>query len=121
MFVQWEMTQVLFTRAELHRLHFHIVHPDARKLYTLIRRARPDEVDPNTLKVVEEIAEDWRECKAHSPRPYRFCVSILTLCGSIVIPPFMWSTLTVTFTTTLHTVYHTVILSPSNYNLVYFI
>lgn len=76
MFLKWEPKRTLFTRAELHRLHLHFFHPNARKLYNLIKRVRPEDVSPATVKVLEEIAEQCKVCKQHSPRPYRFRVSI---------------------------------------------
>ncbi|CDF36991.1 unnamed protein product [Chondrus crispus] len=76
LFVKWHTPEALFTTSELRRLHLHFFHPQAQRLYRMLRRARPEEVNGETMRVLEEIASACRGCKQHSSRPYRFRVSI---------------------------------------------
>lgn len=83
MFFEWGPYDVRFTRSELQKLHLHFFHANVQKLYNLIKRARPDEVNADTKKMLEEITEACRNCHImtlvlikHQAKPYRFWVSI---------------------------------------------
>ena len=76
MFVEWGRQDIRFTKAELQKLHLHFFHANAQKLFNLLKRARPDSVNSDTRNALEEIAKACRNCHQHSPRPYRFRVSI---------------------------------------------
>lgn len=76
MFVEPSIDAIMFTRKELERLHLHFHHPSAKRLYKLLRRARPDETTSQTLRQLHEIGQKCTPCKVHSTRPYHFRVSI---------------------------------------------
>jgi len=56
LYLQWNYAQVLFTRNELRKLHLQFYHPSARKLFELLKRARPVDVGGNTLETIRDIA-----------------------------------------------------------------
>ena len=76
MFVEWGEQEICYTKAELQKLHLHSFHPSVTKLYNLLKRARPQEVNAETRRVLEEIADACTNCHEHRDRPYRFRVSI---------------------------------------------
>ena len=76
MFVEWNQEQICFSCAELQKLHLHLFQLNVTKLYNLLKRARPQEVNSSTKKVLEEIAEACQNCRRHRSRPYRFRVSL---------------------------------------------
>jgi hypothetical protein len=51
---KWDHDTVLFTKSELQRLHLQFYHPSVRKLYNLIRRAKPHEATSDTRALLEE-------------------------------------------------------------------
>lgn len=65
MFVEWGPCDVRFSRSELQKLHLHFFHANVQKLYNLLKRARPDELNADTKKMLEEIAEACRNCHKH--------------------------------------------------------
>jgi hypothetical protein len=73
---KWDHDTILFTKSELQRLHLHFYHPSVRKLYNLIRRAKPHEATSDTRALLEEITEACKTCQHISKRPYRFRVSM---------------------------------------------
>ena len=40
--------KIFFTEHQLERLHRHMLHPSSKKLYNLLRRAKPEELDGDT-------------------------------------------------------------------------
>lgn len=76
MFVQWDLREILYTRAELERLHLHFFHPSVQKLLNLLKRGTPNRVDKDTSRIIKEIVEKCTGCKRFGIRPYRFRVSL---------------------------------------------
>lgn len=75
MFVQWDLSEVMYTRAELERLHL-IFHLAAQKLLNLLRRGTPHRMEKDTMRVIRETVEKCTGCKRFGIRPYRFRVSL---------------------------------------------
>ena len=67
---------VYYSRATLERLHYALYHPSSRALLNLLRRADPEKLNPETVKLVEEITRSCHNCQAYSPAPISFKVSI---------------------------------------------
>ena len=76
LFVKWCQPSEMFTTAELQRLHLHFFYPKSQRLYRMLRRALPGEVNKETMRTLEDIAEACRDCKKHFSRPYPFRVSL---------------------------------------------
>lgn len=75
-FLQWDEHRILFTKAELTRLHMHFMHPSASKLFQLIARSDPSKDNPSIKKLIEEITAACNNCKAYHASPLRFKAAI---------------------------------------------
>lgn len=75
-FVHNYQNTILFTRAELERLHLHFHHPSTDKLFNLIRRVDPTKVDSSIKKVFDVIASACGACKQYSTGLLSFCASM---------------------------------------------
>jgi len=64
-----------FSVAQLQRLHRQFYHPSAEKLFQLLRKARPEDVTPETLKVLEDLGKRCDPCQRIQTAPVRFKVS----------------------------------------------
>ena len=51
LYIQWNTNYVLFTRAELNRLHKHFWHPSSGKLYNLLKRTNPLDANEETERM----------------------------------------------------------------------
>ena len=76
MFVEWDAANILFTEAELSKLHVHFYHPSVDKLMKLLRRARPMDTTPDTRRLLQKISDNCKNCRMHSPGPFRFRASL---------------------------------------------
>eukprot|EP00171_Calliarthron_tuberculosum_P003375 IDg3375t1 len=47
-----------YTASQLQRVHKHLAHPSARKLYELLKRAYPNNLSPGTIKILEKISNN---------------------------------------------------------------
>ena len=65
-----------FTRTQLNYLHKQFFHPSATKLYNLIKKARPEEVTPETLSILEDISKRCDPCQRITNAPNRFRVTL---------------------------------------------
>lgn len=61
LYYDWEI-RVLFTEAELRKVHKHFFHPKPEKLYALIRRADPATASPKALQDLEGIDAKCDPC-----------------------------------------------------------
>jgi hypothetical protein len=66
--------QYHFSRSELWQLHRAFYHPSATKLYQLIRKAKPQETDKDTLELLEDISKSCNACQRISRKPVLFAV-----------------------------------------------
>lgn len=76
MFLVRNAAAVCCTKDETQKLKLHFFHPKVKKLYNLLKRARPHEVNADTRKFLEDIAASCRNCHSHPSKPYRLRVSI---------------------------------------------
>lgn len=77
MYLEWKANEILFTRPESIKLHRHFRHPTVGKLWELIKKAIPHQVDEKTRELLKEITEACETCKTFSAPPQRFTVSLL--------------------------------------------
>ena len=63
---------ILFTRAELTKLHRNFYHPGVKNLMNLIKQARPSEFNEETRKVLQEISDACDTCQRFGPKTLRF-------------------------------------------------
>lgn len=75
-FVHNHFNAVIFTRAEVEKLHLHFHHPSSSKLLNLIRRNDPTKADSSVKKILEEISAAFEHCQEYSSGPLRFRASI---------------------------------------------
>jgi hypothetical protein len=57
-------------------MHFSLYHPSSQSLFNLIKKGRPEQLDHDTLKILEEISNACQMCQRLGPKPVRFKVSI---------------------------------------------
>ncbi len=67
---------ILFTKSEIIKLHRHFKHPMFGKLYEVMKRARPSQVNEATRKLLETITKACETCQMFSAPPQRFRVSL---------------------------------------------
>ena len=51
LYLEWDFSEVLYTKTELKRMHLHFFHPSATKLFNLISRAKPEDATPETREL----------------------------------------------------------------------
>lgn len=73
---EWDWNAVMYSRADLTKLHKNFFLPSAQKLYNLIRRSRPQDTTPDTLKLLEDISRRCNTCQTFGARLLRFRVSM---------------------------------------------
>ncbi len=76
LYLEWAQSVVLYTRVELGKLHRRFAHPSAEKLFNLLRRAQPDNLTPETRRVLEDIVARCDSCQRMAPKPFVFQVSM---------------------------------------------
>lgn len=74
-FVQWKRN-ILFTQAELRRLHLHFIHTATKKLFNLLGRARPESTIEKLRVTLQQIAEACESCRDFRPPLIRFKASL---------------------------------------------
>lgn len=75
-FVEWDQSEILFTREELSRLHLHFMHPSASKLFALISRSDPSKANPSVKQLIDEIPAACNTCRSFKSSPLRFKATI---------------------------------------------
>ena len=75
MFLMWP-EHILFTTAELTRMHKHFYHPSANKLFNLLKRAVPEEATSETLRVLKEISGRCDPFQRMGTKPITFQVAM---------------------------------------------
>lgn len=76
-YLPWkEDDKVLYTKSELLKLHRGFHHPAARRLHALLKRAKVEDLDADTLKVLEEINNACSTCQKFGPKPVSFKASL---------------------------------------------
>jgi len=76
LWLRWDYsTECLYTKQELTKLHYRFGHPGIQRMHSFLKRVKPDEVNKDTRKVLEEIHAKCKECQYLSPKPYVVKVS----------------------------------------------
>lgn len=75
LYISWP-TEVLFTTSEPKKLHRHFFHTNPARIFDLLKRANPGEVDGDDLTKLEKITNECDVCQKLSTAPDRFRVSI---------------------------------------------
>jgi Reverse transcriptase (RNA-dependent DNA polymerase) len=64
----------MFNGSQLEKLHRQFYHPSADKLYNLIKRARPDQVNDETRNILQEVTSTCHPCQMMARKPISFTV-----------------------------------------------
>lgn len=76
-FLRWDpRIHCFFTRLELKRLHRRFGHAQSDKLYNLLQRAKPGEVNAETRAELESIIRHCEACQLYAQKPRRFKFSL---------------------------------------------
>lgn len=75
MYLTWP-DEILYTQEELRKVHRHFYHPDSQRLFSVLRRANPEECSSQTLAELEDVEEECDICQRLSKAPSRFRVSM---------------------------------------------
>jgi hypothetical protein len=75
-YLEWKYGNIFFTNTELTKLHRSLYLPSNENLMNLIKRARPDYLDKDTMAILQNISQSCETCQRLGPRPIRFKVSI---------------------------------------------
>ena len=76
LYLEWPVSEILFTKAELTKLHRQFKHPSTEKLLNLLKRSKVSNVDAHTRKMLEEIREACKTCMVFSRPRERFKVTV---------------------------------------------
>lgn len=76
LYLKWSFSRNLYTKTELKKMHRHFHHPEASKMYNLIKRAKPEHATPETRAMLEQIGKACETCQVFSAQPQRFRVSL---------------------------------------------
>jgi hypothetical protein len=68
------LVSILYTKAELIKLHRAFFLPPTNKLYNLLRRSKPTEVHEETRKILKDIVRSCLTCQTFASQPFRFSV-----------------------------------------------
>lgn len=73
--IEWPASTILFTRAELKKLHSQFKNLHVDKLMNLLKRSKAKDVDASTRAMFEDIAKHYETCMTFSRSPQRFRVT----------------------------------------------
>lgn len=78
LYVEWPVSQVLFTRSELRKLHERFGHPTSKALIalSLLKRVRPEQFGEDTKKTLQDLVSRCKACQTFAQKPYVFKVSM---------------------------------------------
>jgi hypothetical protein len=66
----------LFFKSELTKMHRGFYHLSSENLLNLLKRARPDDTNQETMQLLQQIASACETCQKLGPKPIRFKVSL---------------------------------------------
>jgi transposase InsO family protein len=76
-YLEWPLeTNILFTKSELTKLHRGFYHPTNENLMNLLKRARPNDLDKDTNRLLQNISKSCETCQRLGPKPIQFKVSL---------------------------------------------
>ena len=76
LFHRWYPDIVLYTTSELLKLHRSFGHPSISALSNVLKRARPEEMNSNVQKEIEQLTERCRICSELEKKPKRFKLTL---------------------------------------------
>ena len=77
LWLRWDYeSECLFTEKELIKLHYRFGHPGIKRMHEFLKRAKPDEVNSETKKMLENIHARCKECQFPAPKPFVVKVAV---------------------------------------------
>lgn len=73
---EWDSKEMLFSSADLVKLRRRFAHPSAKKLYNLLKKAKPQEVNPEAQKMLQDISDRCESRQRLAPKPHAFQVTL---------------------------------------------
>lgn len=55
MYITWHVVTTAYTRSELKNMHQKFWHPSASKLYSFLKRMKPEDTNENIIKVLKKM------------------------------------------------------------------
>ena len=72
-YCEWsDNMKTLFSRPQLTQLHRHLLHPSTRKLYNILKRAKPENLSSDTMSTLKDIQKTCETCQLYSPKQFIF-------------------------------------------------
>ena len=68
----YPIPKIFFSRAQIQRIHKHLLHPSASKLYQFLQKASPEEMTPETKSFIQEISDTCKTCQKFAPKALSF-------------------------------------------------
>jgi hypothetical protein len=63
-----------YSRAQLLKMHRHLLHPSTTQLMNILRRANPKDLPPETRSLLEDISRACHACQVYASKPISFQV-----------------------------------------------
>jgi hypothetical protein len=79
LWIRWkssDLSEAMFTEAELKHVHRSFGHPSVVALWNVLRNARPEEVSPATRAALESISRDCWVCAGRARKPRYFKLTV---------------------------------------------
>lgn len=76
-YVVW-CSKILYSEAELRKMHRHFYHPSTDKLYAVIKRAEPATTNTGMYDLLENVRDTCDKFQRNAAEPHRFRVSLPT-------------------------------------------
>lgn len=74
-YLEW-LPSILYTEAELRRVHRHFFHPSTERLAAVIKRSDPSAMSPQVIADLDKIKSTCDVCQREAGIPHRFRVSM---------------------------------------------
>jgi hypothetical protein len=76
-YLKWSYEgNILFSKSELTKMHRGFYHPSGDNLLNILKRARPDDTNQETIKLLQQIASACETGQKLGPKPIRLKVSL---------------------------------------------
>lgn len=76
LYLKWSSSIMLFTESERKNVHLHFFHPESGRLYSLMRRADPQQTTSYVLQDLEALSAKCDMCQRNAGEPRRFRVAL---------------------------------------------
>eukprot|EP00171_Calliarthron_tuberculosum_P002180 IDg2180t1 len=74
-YYEWQY-EVMYTEAELTKIHRHFYHPQPLRVFSILKRSQDSKATPQTLAILEKISRSCDVCQRISNQPGRFRVAL---------------------------------------------